>query len=355
MAEIASRWSAIIDETGPDAILNAHYTGTCSVIAYAFGSRFFRRLGATEVDPDSVCNKAGHVALDYMYGSSVTGFDPRSARDAACIMVWGANPSASAPHAHDHWLPEAPGTVIVIDSIRTPTAQQADLHLQPFPGSDAALAFAMLHVIVRDGLADRELLERHAIGWDELEPQLEACTPEWAEPVTGVPAQLIERAAAIYGRGPSLLWIGQGLQRQSTGGNVMRAVALLPAVSGNLAKPGAGFLYLNDRARDRRGLAGGAAAGRSAGADQPHGPGRTPRGSGAQPQPVLLEHQHRRVQPRADQAAGRARPRATCSRWWSTCSRRTRATTPTCCCRRPASWSSTTWSRRTSICRCRHR
>jgi anaerobic selenocysteine-containing dehydrogenase len=137
--------------------------------------------------------------------------------------------------------------VIVVDSIRTPTAQQADLHLQPFPGSDAALAFAMLHVIVRDGLADRELLERHAIGWDELEPQLDACTPEWAEPVTGVPAQLIERAATIYGRGPSLLWIGQGLQRQSTGGNVMRAVALLPAVSGNLAKPGAGFLYLNDR------------------------------------------------------------------------------------------------------------
>ena len=75
-------------------------------------------------------------------------------------MVWGANPSASAPHAHDHWLPEAPGTVIVVDPIRTPTAQQADLHLQPFPGSDAALAFAMLHVIVRDGLADRELLEQ---------------------------------------------------------------------------------------------------------------------------------------------------------------------------------------------------
>ena len=116
MAEIASRWSAIIDEAGPEAILNAHYTGTCSVIAFAFGSRFFRRLGATEVDPDSVCNKAGHVALDYVYGSSVTGFDPRSARQAACIMVWGANPSASAPHAHDHWLPEAPGTVIVIDS-----------------------------------------------------------------------------------------------------------------------------------------------------------------------------------------------------------------------------------------------
>jgi anaerobic selenocysteine-containing dehydrogenase len=244
---IAGRWRGICDRPGGEAILNAHYTGTCSLIAGSFGSRFLRRLGATEVDPDSVCNKAGHVALDYMYGSSVTGFDPRSAADAACIMVWGANPSASAPHAHDNWLPESPAQVIVVDPIRTPTAAIADLHLQPFPGSDAALAFAMLHVIVRDGLADRRLLEDHSVGWDELEPQLEPCTPGWGEAVSGVPAALIEQAAGAYGAGPSLLWIGQGLQRQPTGGNVMRAVALLPAVSGNLGRAGAGFLYLNDQ------------------------------------------------------------------------------------------------------------
>ncbi len=247
IGEIAERLGSIADGAGADTILNAHYTGTCSLLAFNFPLRFFRRLGATEVDPDSVCNKAGHVALDYMYGSSVTGFDPRSARDAACIVVWGANPSASAPHAHDDWLPEAPGRVIVVDPIRTPTAAAADLHLQPFPGSDAALAFALMHVVVRDGLADRELLGQHAVGWDELEPMLASCTPQWGESATGVPAALIEDAARSYGAGPSLLWIGQGLQRQPTGGNVMRSVALLPVVSGNLAKPGAGFLYLNDR------------------------------------------------------------------------------------------------------------
>jgi anaerobic selenocysteine-containing dehydrogenase len=247
LAEVGNRWRAICAGPGAQTILNAHYTGTCSVIAGSFGSRFFRRLGATEVDPDSVCNKAGHVALDYVYGTSVTGFDPRSARDAACILVWGANPSASAPHAHDHWLPEAPGRVVVVDPVRTPTAAQADLHLQPFPGSDAALAFALLHVIVRDGHADRGLLDQHAVGWDELEPMLEPCTPAWAERMTGVPAGLIEEAAAAYGPGPSLLWMGQGLQRQPTGGNVMRAVSLLPAVSGNVGRPGSGFLYLNDR------------------------------------------------------------------------------------------------------------
>ena len=126
-----------------------------------FGLRFFNRLGATEVEPDTICNKAGHVALDYVYGTSMTGFDPRTARDAACILVWGANPSASAPHAHEHWLPEAPGA----DHRRRPgpdarPPSAADLHLQPFPGSDAALAFALLHVIVRDGLADRALARR---------------------------------------------------------------------------------------------------------------------------------------------------------------------------------------------------
>jgi anaerobic selenocysteine-containing dehydrogenase len=245
IAEVAGRLAAIAADPGPQAILNTHYTGTLGLLSYAFPSRFFNRLGATEVDPDTICNNAGHVALDYVYGASDDGFDPRSAPDAACIVVWGANPSASAPHAHEHWLSEAPGTVVVIDPIRTPTAAAADLHLQPFPGSDAALAFALLHVIHRDGFVDHDFIAGHTVGWEELEPLLHECTPAWAETTTGVPAGLIEKTARIYGHGPSLLWLGQGLQRQRTGGNVMRACSLLPAVTGNLAKPGAGFLYLN--------------------------------------------------------------------------------------------------------------
>src|SRR5205807_6521323 len=131
-------------------------TGTFSVLGYHFPLRFCNRLGATEVDPDSICNKAGHVALGYVYGTSLDGFDPRTACDAACIVVWGANPSASAPHAHEHWLAEAPGQVVVIDPVRTRTAAAADLHLQPFPGGDAALAFSLLHVIRREGLVDEQ-------------------------------------------------------------------------------------------------------------------------------------------------------------------------------------------------------
>ena len=241
LGEIAGR----LRELEGRLVLNAHYTGTFSMLGYFFPLRFFNRLGATEVDPDTICNKAGHVALEYVYGSSLDGFDPRTARDASCILVWGANPSASAPHAHEFWLPEAPGRVVVVDPVRTPTAAAADLHLQPFPGSDAALAFALVHVLARDGFLDERFVAEHAVGWDELEPVVAGCSPEWGERVTGVPAARIVEAAHLYGRGPSLLWIGQGLQRQRTGGNVVRACALLPAVTGNLGKPGAGFLYLN--------------------------------------------------------------------------------------------------------------
>jgi anaerobic selenocysteine-containing dehydrogenase len=245
LTTIADRLKHIVATAGPQTILTTHYTGTISLLALLFPMRFFHRLGATDVTPDTICNMAGHVALNYVYGTSLDGFDPRTARDAACIVVWGANPSASAPHVHEHWLAEAPGKVVVIDPIRTPTAQAADLYLQPFPGSDAALAFALLHVLWRDGLVDRDFIAAHTIGWDELEHLLVDCTPVWGEAKTGVPARLIEEAARLYGRGPSLLWLGQGLQRQPTGGNVMRACSILPAVTGNLGKPGAGLLYLN--------------------------------------------------------------------------------------------------------------
>jgi anaerobic selenocysteine-containing dehydrogenase len=250
--EIAQRLQRVIASHGAQSILNAHYTGTISLLAGIAPMRFFHRLGATEVTPDTICNMAGHVALRYLYGSSVDGFDPRTAEDAACIVVWGANPHASAPHAHEYWLPEARGKVVVVDPIRTPTAAQADIHLQPFPGSDAALAFALLHVIQREGLIDTAFIAAHVQGWEELEPHLVACNPAWGAAVTGVPAALIEEVAVLYGRGPSLLWLGQGLQRQTTGGNVMRACGLLPAVTGNLGKPGAGFLYLNGNLRQRR-------------------------------------------------------------------------------------------------------
>src|SRR6185369_3540622 len=92
IGEIAHHLKAILRDHGPETILHGHYTGTCSLLAGGFPQRFFNRLGAAEIDPDSICNAAGHAALGYLYGTSSLGFDPRSAPDAACILVWGANP-----------------------------------------------------------------------------------------------------------------------------------------------------------------------------------------------------------------------------------------------------------------------
>ena len=246
LATIAAKLQDISATSGPQAILHTHYTGTLSLLAYMFPMRFFHRLGATEVEPDTICNMAGHVAWRLLYGSSYVGFDPRTAADSKCILVWGANPSHSAPHAHKHWLPESPAKVVVVDPIRTDTAAQADLHLQPFPGTDAALAFSLLHVLQRGGLFDATFIAEHTLGADELLPLIEPCTPAWGEQQTGVPAALIEQAAhRIRPRDRRYVWVGQGLQRQATGGNIMRACGLLPTMTGNVGKPGAGFYYLN--------------------------------------------------------------------------------------------------------------
>lgn len=245
LTEIAEQLGQVIDDHGPASLLHTHYSGTLSLLAYSFPSRFFHHLGATEVEPDSICNLAGHVAWTSMFGISVAGFDPRTAVDSSCVIVWGAHPSHSAPHMDRHWLGEFPGSVVVVDPIRTQTAERADLHLQPRPGTDAALAFAIAHELSVIGAFDEAFIADHVQGAAEVMATIDDCTPEWGEEVTGVAAADIRRAAVLYASGPSLLWAGQGLQRQPTGGNVMRAIGLLPTLTGNIGKPGAGISYLN--------------------------------------------------------------------------------------------------------------
>ena len=117
--------------------------------------------------------------------------------------------------------------------------------MRPYPGTDAALAYSMLHVMHRDDLFDDEFISRYTVGSDEILPLIRRCKPEWGERETGVPATLIEQAARTYAEGTSLLWLGQGFQRRLNGGNCMRAVGMLPAFTGNMGKPGAGFTYVN--------------------------------------------------------------------------------------------------------------
>jgi anaerobic selenocysteine-containing dehydrogenase len=251
LSEIAARLNGLIDRGQERGIIHTHYTGTVGLLGGAYPNRFFNRIGATEVDPDTVCNKAGHAALELVFGTSLEGFDPRSARDARCIVVWGANPSHSAPHQDKYWLKEAQGRgsrIIVVDPITHDTAASADIHLKLRPGSDAALAFGLLHVLRARNLVDAAFLARHVIGAEELLPAIAAMTPKRTAQLCGLPEALIEEAAIAYGNGPSLLWLGQGLQRQPMGGNVFRALTSLVAFTGNLGKPGAGFCYINGSA-----------------------------------------------------------------------------------------------------------
>lgn len=247
LGDIAARLRMIRDGAGSHTVLHTHYTGTCSLLAGNFPTRFFNRLGATEVDPDTVCNKAGHDALRMMFGNSFYGFDPLSGEDAQCLVIWGANPSASAPHVHKNWLPDVKknAKVIVVDPIRHETAQMADLHLQLRPGSDALLAFAILHVLNRTGKLDAEFIEKHVTGWNEIHSEIASLDMDSVADRTGVPREAIERAAEWYGAGRSLIWLGQGVQRQTKGGNIVRSVGLLPTGTGNLGRLGTGILYMN--------------------------------------------------------------------------------------------------------------
>ena len=182
--------------------------------------------------------------MSLLYGESHVGFDPRTIQDSNCVLIWGANPSHSGPHSHKHWFAASKAKKIVVDPLRTNTARAADIHLQLYPGTDAALAYSLLHVMQREGLFNDDFISLHTIGSDELLPVINHCTPEWGEQETGVPAALIEEAARCYAAGPSLLWLGQGFQRQLNGGNCMRAAGLLPAFTGNIGKAGAGFTYV---------------------------------------------------------------------------------------------------------------
>lgn len=245
LSDIATRLKKLIADGAQDSILHTHYTGTVALMSGWFPIRFFNRLGATEVDPDTVCNKAGHVALELLLGNSLDGFDPESIEQARALLVWGANPANSAPHQFKSWLARVRGPIIVIDPVTTGTARRADIHLKLRPGSDAAMAFGLMHVAASEGLLHEDFIAAHTLGFQEIRAQVDAATPERTAALTGVPADDIRAAARLYARGPSLLWLGQGMQRQPRGGNAFRAVGTLAAVTGNIGRLGTGLLYMN--------------------------------------------------------------------------------------------------------------
>ncbi len=243
--EITSRWKALIAEHGPEAILPYSYSGTLGFVqSIVCNTRLWTRMGASELDR-TICSVAGTEALRVTVGGSY-GADPESVVESRLVLLWGTNPASTHPHFIP-WLDEARkrgARVIMVDPHRNLTSQRADLHLMPRPGSDAAVVLAMMHVLFAEGLVDEAWAREHTVGLDELRRRVREWTPANAAEVSGIPAEQIAALAREYGTTrPALIRTSMGLQRHSNGGNTVRALACLPALTGDYGRPGGGLLY----------------------------------------------------------------------------------------------------------------
>ena len=253
---IAERLTVIAERFGSEAILPYSYSGTLGVVqSGSMDRRFFHRLGASRLHR-SICDAAASEALLHTFGTKV-GVDPELTPGAQLIVIWGANVRTTNIHqfALVQEARKRGARVVVVDVHRSRTAESADAFLCVRPGSDAALALGMMHVIFRDGLADREFLAQRTTGARDLEERAAAWTPERASAACGIPAATIVAFAREYAAAsPSFIRAGYGLQRHTNGGSTVRALACLPAVTGAWRAPGGGFLLSNSGAfaYDRR-------------------------------------------------------------------------------------------------------
>src|SRR5262245_54491194 len=236
LALIAARLKAIIDSPdGPQAILPYSYGGTLGLIqSEAMASRFFRRIGASFLDR-TICASAGAEALNLTYGTRM-GTDPETVDQARLIILWGTNTLTANPHL---WpfvrKAKANGaTTICIDPLRTRTAAACDEHIPIRPGTDAALALALMHVMFRDQLEDRDYLSEMTIGWEKLRDRvLRHYAPERVARICRIDAATIESLGRRFGRTrPSHIRLNYGLQRHAGGGSAVRAISILPAITG---------------------------------------------------------------------------------------------------------------------------
>lgn len=242
--EIARRWHGIIKEYGAEAILPYSYAGTMGTIGYSAGHALFYALGATSLDR-TICAPAKSRGYRDVMGATLPTA-PQEAQHSDMIVLWSISMLATDIHfRHDIEMARKRGAkVYCIDTYRTKTADYADAFLCPRPGTDGALALAILHVLVRDGLADRAFLKEYVQGADELEQKvLPHYTPEAAAAITGVPAADIRAFAHAYGsaRAP-FIRLGSGQSRYVNGAMTSRLITCLPAFVGAYAKKGGGLL-----------------------------------------------------------------------------------------------------------------
>lgn len=243
--EIVAKFQAAAAEFGPESVWPFVYGGTMGMVQRDGIDRLRRAMGWS-MQGGTICvgiSDAGWLAA---VGGKV-GTDPQEMAEADVITVWGGNPVSTQVHIMD-WIAKARrnrgAKLVVVDPYRTPTAEKADLHLMVKPGTDAALACGVMHVLFKEGMADRDWMARHTDVPEDLERHLEDKTPAWASAITGVPEADIIAFARLYGGTKrSFLRVGYGFSRGRTGAASMHAVACLPAVTGSWAHVGGGALY----------------------------------------------------------------------------------------------------------------
>lgn len=241
---IVDRWQALINDVGPRAILPVSYLGNQGLVhGLNGGDAFFNRMGAT-VCERTFCGEGSCTAWLLTVGPTA-GVDPESFIHANFIVIWACNSVSTNLH-HWHIIKEAQkrgAKVVVVDSFASKTAKEADWHLAPKPGTDGALAMAMMHVIIEEDLVDHDYVEQHTIGFKELAERAKACTPEWAADITGIPAEQIRLFAREYATTPpAAIRIGVALERSYGGSQAIRAVTSLPALIGAWRHVGGGAL-----------------------------------------------------------------------------------------------------------------
>ena len=244
--EIVDRWRAIIREHGPLAILGYSYSAHQGQLNRWLPMALFHALGATRLLAGTVCDSCADAGWEAALGP-VGGADPESVVHSDLVIAWSADLVTTNVHFFaliDRVRRQAGAKLVVIDPRRSRTAARADWHLAPRIGTDGALALGVMHVLARDGLCDRAYLEREALGFDRLEQEiLPRFCPARVAAITGIHEADVERLAHLYGRARApFIRIGWGMSRNAGGGQAIRAVALLPGVTGAYARRGGGAL-----------------------------------------------------------------------------------------------------------------
>ncbi len=242
--QIAGRLRQMIAAHGAEAILPYSYGGTLGALGNAsMDRRFFNRLGASRLER-TICSAAGSAGLQSVFGRS-TGTDPEQFRHSRHIIGWAENFHGNNVHLWPFVAEarRAGARLVIIDPYRTRSAALADWHLQINPGTDAALALGMMHVIIGERLYDAEYVARYTVGFEQLREKVKEYPPARAAEWTGIPATNIVQLAREYATiRPAAIRLNYGVQRSESGGMATRAICMLPCLTGSWKEDGGGLV-----------------------------------------------------------------------------------------------------------------